>query len=139
MSEAAIEVSFIPDPHFFALRSELEKLPLRKQPKWKGFVQDGNGVIHRVYFRNGEMFFKHLSRWIMVRPRSDEDLNDIVAYESPAVEEQCGRLNGAYERGGSRAEVQEHYRLIAEAATGNHRSKPHKVRVPTKAGEPVRA
>lgn len=139
MSEAPIDVSFIPDPEFFAIRKELETLPLRKQAKWKGRVQDPDGVNHCVYYRNGEFCFKALSKWIVVRPQSEIELGEIVGYHSLRVEECSRRLDMAYEQGGYLAAATEHERMIKESATGNHHTKPPKIRVPTRAGEPVRA
>ena len=133
-----IDVSLIPEPIFFGFMGEVEALPLRKRAKWRAFIQDTNGVKHRVHFVNGELVFKNQSKWIALKPLGDQHLNDIVGYDDPRTEEHHRRLNRAYERGGIVEVQEEHDRLVNEAATGNHRSKPHKVKVPTRPGEPVR-
>jgi hypothetical protein len=138
MSQESLDVSFLPDAEFYCCRQEVDALPLRKQVKWRGKVQDNNGVFHRVQLLKGDLVFKDGSKWVTLKPLSDARLN-IVDFVDPAAEEKFRRWNRAHERGGAHAALEEHDRLIDEAATGNHRSKPHKIRVPTKAGEPVRS
>jgi hypothetical protein len=133
-----LAVSLIPDRHFFQLMDEVEALPLRKRSKWHGFLQSIDGAKRKVHFVDGQLVFKHCSEWIMVKPHSDQYLNE-VAFECPVAEAEHNRLNSAYQRGGQEERDAEFERLANEAATGNHRSKPSKIRVPTKAGEPVRA
>jgi len=133
-----LAVSLIPDRHFFQLMGEVEALPLRKRSKWHGFLQSLDGAKRKVHFVDGQLVFKHCSEWITVKPQSDQYLNDIV-FECPATEAEHERLNSAYRRGGHEEGVAEFERIATETATGNHRSKPSKIRVPTRAGEPVRA
>ena len=139
MSQTTLDIFPIPDDQYFDFMCEIYALPVRKQAKWRGFLQDTNGVKHRVHFVNDELVFKHKSTWITAKPTSDEYLNRIVDYENPNGKDQHQRMARAYKSGGIVAAQQEHDRMVEEAATGNHRSKLHKIRVPTKAGEPVRA
>ena len=139
MSQTTTLTSFIPDLDFHSFRQEIQALPLRKRAKWRGCVQDTDGVNHRVYFINGEFVFKDRSEWIALEPDGMKRYWDIPNYQNPRLEGQYRRIDRAYEIGGPVAVQQEHDRLVAENATGNHSSKPHKIRVPTKAGEPVRA
>jgi hypothetical protein len=133
-----LTVSLLPDQHYSRLMAEIEALPLRKRAKWHGLLTSSDGVKHKIYYVNGELVFKKCSEWITVKPQSEQHLQD-VEYVNPAIEAEHERLNAAYQRGGHEAEVAEFERLAREAATGNHRSKPSKIRVPTRAGEPARA
>ena len=81
---------------------------------------------------------KNRSEWLTTQPRSDNNFIDDVDYD-PGLEGQDRRIDRAYESGGIVAAEQEYDRLVGENATGDHSSKPHKIRVPTKAGEPLRA
>jgi hypothetical protein len=141
MTTENVDVSPIPDADFHALRLEISAMPLRKRAKWHGMVQDANGVIHRVHFIGGEFVFKHQSKLIRLVPMTQcqmaDDFGD-VGFDEPGAEDQYRRVASAHERGGAAATEQEMTRMMNEAATGNHRSKPHKVRVPTGPGEPVR-
>ena len=139
MSQEPIDVTFVEDRDFFQFRCEVMSLPLRKRAKWHGDLFDTNGVKHRVRFVNGEFVIQHKSTLVLVKPEFDRHYNDIVSFESPDAEEQHERINRARENGGYSAALAEHVCIIQETATGNHKSKPHKVKVPTKAGEPVRA
>jgi hypothetical protein len=138
LSTVTIDVSFIPDSHFFALMEVVEALPLKKRAKWRGFVQDANGVNHKVHFIDRQLVFKYHSKWITLKPNGDEHLADAIQHTDQRTKDQYERIAAAYERGGLAAATQEHDRLVHEAATGNHRSKPHKVKVPTRPGNPVR-
>ena len=138
MSMETIDISLMNTPIYLSLMDEIMALPERKQAKWRGFVQDTNGVKHRLHFINGELVFKHHSKWITLKPQGLDELFHDLEYNDPIIEEQHRRLNKAYEHGGIVAEQEEHNRMVDEAATGNHRSKPHKIKVPTKSGEPVR-
>jgi hypothetical protein len=133
-----LTVSIVPDQHYYRLMAEIEALPLQKRAKWHGMLTSSDGVKHKTYYVDGELVFKNCSEWITVKPQSEQHLQD-VKYMKPALEAAHERLNVAYQRGGHEAEVEEFKRLAHEAATGNHRSKPSKIRVPTGAGEPVRA
>ena len=138
MSQTTLSVALIPDQHFYSFREEIQALPLRKRAKWRGYVQATDGVRHRVHFVNGEFVTKYRSEWLTLQPRSDKRYMDNVEYD-PGLEGQDRRIDRAYESGGIVAAEQEYDRLVGENATGNHSSKPQKIRVPTKAGEPVRA
>jgi hypothetical protein len=139
MSQTTLNVSLIPDDTFFDFMCEINALPVRKQAKWHGFLRDTNGMKRKVHFIDRQLVIKDQSTWITLKPSGDEHLASEVEFASASVEEQHRRLRRAYERGGLVAEKQEHDRLVDEAATGNHRSKPHKIRVPTRPGEPVRS
>jgi hypothetical protein len=138
MSQKSIDVAFFPDVEYYDFRREVEALPLRKQVKWHRTIQDNNGVLHRVRFLQGELVFTEGSQLLTMKPLGETKLN-VVEFPYSITEEEFRRLNTAQERGGNLACREEIHHLIDEAATGNHRSKPHKVRVPTKAGEPVRS
>jgi hypothetical protein len=138
MSQERVLVMFIPDCDFNDFMLEVDALPLRKRTKWHGLLQDTNGVTHRVRFINGALVFKHCSRWITLKPLTDQYLHNIT-FSNPVVEAHLERMNSAYQRGGEEAEAAEFDNITREEATGNHRSKPRKIKVPTKAGEPVRA
>ena len=139
-SEGNVEtVTLIPPIVFFKLMDEVEALPLRKRSKWHGSVKDVTGAKRNVYYvAPGKLVMKDGSEWIQLKPDCKELEQDII-FDSPEVEAQHSRATRAYERGGWIEVGREHERMVAENATGNHHSKPHKIRVPTKAGEPVRA
>ncbi len=139
MSQEPIHVSFIPDPQFLSLRTEIEALLPRKRSKWHGLITDTDGVVHRVHFANGKLLYKNHSKLISLRPLSERNRLNIVGHCDPRYPELQRRLFGALERGGWEAALIEHTRMIDEAATGNHRSKPHKISIPTRPGEPVRS
>ena len=139
MSQEPRQIAFIPDSHFFALRDEIEGLPPRKRAKWRGLIRNTDGVVQRVYFDNGKLTYTLHSKCITLRPFSDRQRINSVGHSDPRYSEQARRIFSAFEHGGLAAVEEEHGRLVDEAATGNHRSKLHKIRVPTKAGEPVRA
>ncbi len=134
----SLDVSFAPDADLYECMQEVEALPLRKQVKWHRTVRDHNGVFRRVHFLKGELVYKDGSKWVTLKPLGDVRLN-LLNFVNPAAEEKLRRWNVAHERGGALAAREEHTRLVEESATGNHHSKPHKIRVPTKAGEPVRS
>jgi hypothetical protein len=139
MSMEILHVSLIPAPQYFALMEAVEALPLKKRTRWHGFVKDAQGVKHKVYFNSKDLIFKHCSIWVTLKPSGSEILADFIEYDSLVVKDQTERLSAAYKRGGHDAAIQEHSHMVDEAATGNHRSKFQKIRVPTKPGEPVRA
>jgi hypothetical protein len=139
MSQEPIQIAFIPDPQFFSMTNEIEALSLRKRSKWRKVLQDSKGVSRRVQFSNGKLLHKDHSKTIMLAPLSERSRLNIIGDADPRNQEGYRRMDIAFERGGWEAVSIEHIRIIDEAATGNHRSKPHKVRVPIKAGEPVRA
>ena len=134
-----IDVSFIPDDLFDLVMNQVMALPPGKRAKWHGSVMGSQGTLHRVRFVNGTIGYTWLSKWITIAPLSESQKANILPADDPKREEACRRVFDAFETGGSAAVSQEHVRLVDEAATGNHRSKPHKIKVPTKAGEPVRA
>ena len=132
-------VALIPPIQFFSLMDEVEALPMRKRSKWHGFVKDMSGVKRKVYYRApGQLVLKDHSELIQLKP-TDEALDHYLVFDNQESEDMHRRWMGAYERGGWAEVSREHDRMVAENATGNHRSKSHKIRVPTKAGEPVRA
>ena len=97
------------------------------------------GAKRNVYYvAPGQLVMKDGSEWIQLKPTCKE-LEQYINFDSPEAEAQHSRWIRAYERGGWAEAEREHGRMVAENATGNHSSKPHKIRVPTKAGEPVRA
>ena len=133
----AEDVSPIPDPVLHEFRVEVEALPARKQSKWRGIVQDTNGVAHRVHFVSGEFVFKHHSQWVKLVALTDMRLGHSLEF-TPGTVTQAVRALRAQANGGFKAAEDELRLIINETATGNHRSKPHKIRVPTGAGDPVR-
>ena len=139
-SEENVEnVCLIPPICFFKLMDEVEALPLRKRSKWHGSLKDLTGAKRKVYYvAPGQLVMKHGSKWIQLKPTCKE-LEQHINFYSPEDEAKHSRWIRAYERGGWVEAEREHERMVAENATGDHRSKPHKIRVPTKAGEPVRA
>ena len=132
-----VEVSLIPDTTFHEFRQEIWALPLRKRAKWRGIVQDTSGVAHRVQFVNGELVFKNHSIWVKLVPMTEVQWADCVEY-TPGAERKIIRALRAQESGGLKAVEEELSHIVNETATGNHRSKPHRVKVPTGPGEPVR-
>ncbi len=138
MSIVTFDVAFVNDPTFYGLMDEVEALPLRKRAKWHGFLRDTNGTKRKVHFIDRQLVIKDQSKWLTLMPRGEEHLASEVDFASATLEEQHRRLRSAYERGGNVAAKEEHDRLVEESATGNHHSKPHKIRIPTRPGEPVR-
>jgi glucose-6-phosphate 1-dehydrogenase len=133
-----LHVSFIPESNFFALMNEVEALPPRKRSKWHKVIQDASGVKHKMYFIDRQLTFKHNSIWIVVKPQGEMDLADTIEYANQSVQRQNERIFAAQQHGGFAAAFQEHERLVEEAATGNHHTKPRKVKIPTAPGQPVR-
>jgi hypothetical protein len=130
--------SFLPPPKFFELLHEVEALPMRKRSKWSGSVKDVTGAKRKVYYRApGQMFIKMHDDWVELQPADGN--TTYLNFASREAEDDHTRWMNAFNRGGWNEASREHGRMVAENATGNHTSKPHKVRVPTKAGEPVRA
>jgi hypothetical protein len=136
--EWAVDVSLIPEDGFRALMNAVEALPLKRRTKWHGFIRDTNGVKHKVHFINGRLVFKRHSVWVTLKPLGTEHFADSVEYAAQNIKGHHERMTAAYKHGGHAAARQEHNRMVNEAATGNHRSKPHKVSIPTGPGEPVR-
>ena len=137
MSSEPIDVSLVPADVFVSFMDEIWALPLRKRSRWRGFLVDTDGVKRRVHFNGDELVLKYNSRWMPVYPCPEAQCRDLT-FDNAKAREQHRRLLQAYERGGQGAFQQEHDRMIDESATGNHQSKPHKFKVPTAAGEPVR-
>ena len=137
MSLETMDVSLVPAEVFVSFMDEIWALPLKKRAKWRGFLVDTNGVKHRVHFINNELVFKYHSKWMPVHPYPAAQHRDLE-FDDAKSREQHRRMLQAYERGGYVAMEDEHNRMVDEAATGNHQSKPHRVKVPTAAGEPVR-
>jgi hypothetical protein len=132
-------VALIPPIQFFSLMDEVEALPMRKRSKWHGFIKDVSGVKRKVFYEApGQLLLKSGSEWIQLQP-TDKALEKHIVFDSQKCADAHSRWIRAYERGGWAETEREHDRMVAENATGNHRSKSHKIRVPTKAGEPVRA
>ena len=142
MSMETVDVSPIPDSDLQNFRQQVMALPLRKQAKWYGHTKDTDGVVHRVRFVDGNLVVKDKSSWVRLVSMTDlqkkQEFGD-VEFDVPRNAEGYKRLTNAFDCGGREAAAQELNRMRNEAATGNHSSKPHKIRVPTKAGEPVRA
>ena len=141
MSLETVEVSPIPDWDFHGFRQEVLALPPSKQAKWHSRIQDTNGVVRRVQFVGGNFVYKNQSQWVMVLPMTEvqmrTDFGDIY-FEEPRSADHYRRATNAFDRGGVEEAEQEMNRIVNEAATGNHQSKTHRVKVPTAAGEPVR-
>ena len=133
-----IDVAFISEPSYLSLMDSVTALPLKKRAKWHGFVRDTNGVRNKVHFINGQLRVKEHSIWVTLEPLGSEFRADSVEYATQNLRGQHERMTAAYKHGGHAAVRQEHNRMVDEAATGNHRSKPHKVSIPTGPGEPVR-
>ena len=133
------DVALIPPIQFFKLMDDVEALPMRKRTKWHGSIKDVCGVKRNVYYvAPGQLLMKLGSEWIQLKP-VDKALERHVVFDRPETEVQHSRWIRAYERGGLDEADREHGRLVAENATGNHRSKPHKIRVHSRPGEPARA
>jgi hypothetical protein len=131
-------VALIPPIQFFKLMDEVEALPLRKRAKWSGSVKDNRGAKRKVYYITpGKLIMRSGSEWYQLKP-TDEALHKDLVFDSPKDEEEHRRWIRAYERGGWAESEREHDRIVADNATGNHRSRPHKIRIPTKPGDAVR-
>ena len=131
------DISPIPDPVLHEFRAEVEALPVRKQSKWRGLVQDTNGVSHRVHFSGGDFMIKHHSEWVKLVALTDLRLGKKL-FDTPGTISQVVRALQAKASGGFKAAEEELRLMINESATGNHRSKPHKIKVLAAPGEPVR-
>ncbi len=131
------DVSPIPDPVLHEFREEVEALPARKQSKWRGLVRDTNGVSHRVHFIGGEFMIKHHSGWVKLVALTDLRLANSLEF-TPGTISPVVRAFRAKASGGFKAAEDELRLMINESATGNHRSKPHKIKVLAAPGEPVR-
>ena len=131
------DISPIPDPVLHDFRAEVEALPARKRAKWRGLIRDTNGVAHRVHFINGEFGFKYQSTWIRLVALTDLRLANSLEFTSGTAS-QAVRTLRAQASGGFEAAEEELRLIINETETGNHHSKPHKIKFLTGPGEPVR-
>ena len=141
MSLETVEASSVPDSDLRNFRQQVMALPLRKQAKWYGHTKDTNGVVHRVRFIGGNFVIKDKSSWIRLVSMTDLQMaNEFgdVEFDVPRNAEYYRRATNAFDRGGRAAAAQEMNQMRDETATGNHHTKPRKVKVPTATGEPVR-
>jgi hypothetical protein len=136
MSLEIKDISLIPAEVFIGYMEEILALPLHKRAKWRASALDTNGVKRRVRFINNELVITNSSIWMPVHPCPKDPCHDLT-FGNEKSREVHRRLTQAYQRGFD-GFAEEHNRMMEEAATGNHRSKPRKFKVPTSAGEPVR-
>jgi hypothetical protein len=138
MSVNVLDVSFISDASYRSLLDSVMALAPKKRSKWHAIVQTSTGVRSKVHYMSEQLVVKDRSNWVTLKPLGSEHLADSIEYSTSRERDQHERLATAYARGGDAAAVQEHSRMVDEAATGNHRGKPHKISVRTRPGEPVR-
>ena len=106
-------------------------------------MTDSSGVSHRLRYKNGVAQvktpangnFKTTDLWVEVKPLEQALIECEI---SRSLQGEYCRVMDAKRRGGTGAMIEELTNAIQEAHTGNHHSKPKSVRIPTKAGEPVR-
>ena len=142
MSLKGIDVSPVADVDFQRHSQEVLALPPRKQAKWRSRTTDSNGVAHRVQYLDGRFVYKHCSTWVMLVPLSflqKVEENGQLTFDDAKAADGWGRVTNAINSGDKDAAFNTVCeQMINEAATGNHRSKTRKFKVPTAAGEPVR-
>jgi hypothetical protein len=142
MSLKGIDVSPVADADFQRHSQEVLALPQRKQAKRRSRATDSYGVVHRTQYLNGHFVYKHCSTWVTLAPLSflqKAEENGQLTFDDAKAAEGWGRVTNAINGGDQDAvfhTVCE--QLTEESATGNHRSKTRKFKVPTAAGEPVR-
>ena len=143
MSMEGIDVSPVADADFQRQLQQVLALPPRKQAKWRSRTTDVNGVVHRVQYLDGRFVYKNCDTWVMIVPLSwllKKDMEgDQLTFDDAKAANGWGRVLNAINGGDTDtvfATVCE--QLTDESATGNHRSKTRKFKVPTAAGEPVR-
>ena len=143
MSLKGTDVSPVNDEDFQRNLAEVLALPPRKQAKWRSRTTDVNGVVHRVQYLDGRFVYKHCSTWVTLVPLSfllQKDMQgDQLTFDDAKAADGWGRVTNAI-NGGDKDAVFHTVceQLTEESATGNHRSKTRKFKVPTAAGEPVR-
>jgi len=142
MSLKGIDVSPVADVDFQRHSQEVLALPPRKQAKWRSHTTDSNGVARRVQYLDGRFVYKHCSTWVILVPLSflqKAEEKGQLTFDDAKAADGWGRVTNAINGGDKDAAFQTVcQQMIDEAATGNHRSKTHKFKVPTAAGEPVR-
>ena len=141
MSLKVVEVSPVADVDFQRHSQEVLALPPRKQAKWRSRTTDANGVVHKVQYLDGHFVYKQCSTWVRLVPVSflqKVEENGHLSFDDVKAADGWGRVTNAINSGERDAVNKVCDQMINEAATGNHRSKTHKFRVPTAAGEPVR-
>ena len=143
MSLKGTDVSPVNDEDFQRNLAEVLALPPRKQAKWRSRTTDVEGVIHKVQYLDGRFVYKHCDTWITIVPLSfllEKDMEgDQVRFDNAKAANGWGRVTNAINGGDQDAVFSEVCTQLAEEAmTGNHRSKTHKIKIPTNAGEPVR-
>jgi hypothetical protein len=125
------------------IMNEIRALPSRKQEKWHPTMVDTRGVRHRLRFKDNMLQMKTHSDgrvdtsdlWIQVTSLEQARIDCVIARSTQAIYE---RAMDAKYRAGTGAMFEEIQNVVQEAHTGNHKSNPKPVRIPTKAGEPVR-
>ena len=142
MSLNDIEVSPVADLDFQRHSQQVLALPPQKQAKWRCRTTDANGVVHRAQYLNGNFVYKHCSKWVRLMPLSflqKAEENGQLLFDDAKAADGWGRVTNAINSGDK--DVALHTvcdQMINEAATGNHRSKTCKIKVPTAAGESAR-
>ena len=137
-----IEVSPVADLDFQRHSQEVLALPPRKQAKWRSRTTDADGVVHRVQYLDGNFVYKQCSTWVRLVPLSflqKAEENGQLLFDDAKAADGWGRVTNAINNGDK--DVALHTvcdQMINEAATGNHRSKTRKIKVPTAAGESAR-
>ena len=143
MSLKGTDVSPVNDEDFQRNLAEVLALPPRKQAKWRSRTTDVDGVVHKVQYLDGRFVYKHCDAWIMIVPLSfllEKDMEgDQVRFDDAKAADGWGRVTDAVNSGDQDAVFKTVCTQLAEdSMTGNHRSKTHKVKIPTAAGQPVR-
>ena len=133
---------------------EIASLPTRKRKKWKGWAKDPFGAKAVVFYDAEGVEVPGYGRVHFVKRMSQQEQAMYNMEQKTRPELPIGwqhhlpdTMNALSVRTGTGAvmdsmspgEQSAHMGAIREAnATGNHESRNHPVRVPTKAGEPVR-
>ena len=143
MSLKGTDVSPVNDVDFQRHLAEVLALPPRKQAKWRSHTTDVQGVIHKVQYLDGHFVYKQCDTWIKIVPLSfllEKDMEgDQVRFDNAKAAYGWDRVTNAVNGRDQDAVFKTVCTQLAEESmTGNHRSKTHKIKIPTAAGEPVR-
>ena len=133
---------------------EIASLPTRKRKNWKRLAKDQFGTKGVVFYDAEGVevpgygrvhFMQHMNKQKQAMFNTNQKIRPVLPigwqHTLPDTMKVVSVRNGSDAAMDSMSpdEQRAHMRAIREAnATGNHESRKHPVRVPTKAGEPVR-
>ena len=122
----------VPDEVYQSWIDELESLPLKQRRKWKTKVDRSDGSTQTIRFEKKGFYAYYLNQRIVCASVSQcNELREANLMSTHVQYEQMFSMD-------YRSFCDFHDEQMAAAQTGNHQPRNHAVRVPTRAGEPVR-